>query len=48
VKFNQQKETMRLIVPNNFESPEKLINFLIEFCRNIKDLNKEPKLQETG
>ncbi|HSR17072.1 MAG TPA: transcription-repair coupling factor, partial [Ignavibacteriaceae bacterium] len=48
VKFNQQKETMRLIVLNNFESPEKLINFLIEFCRNIKDLfNKEPILQET-
>jgi transcription-repair coupling factor (superfamily II helicase) len=42
VKFNQQKETMKLIIQNNFESPEKLINFLIEFCERIKDLfNKE-------
>jgi len=48
VKFNQQKETMRLIIPNNFESPEMLIKFLIEFCDRIKDLyNKEAKLEES-
>lgn len=38
VKFNQQKEVMRLIIPNNFSSPEKLLEFLIKFCREIKSL----------
>ncbi|HVO74523.1 MAG TPA: transcription-repair coupling factor [Ignavibacteriaceae bacterium] len=48
VKFNQQKETMKLIIPNNFESPETLIDFLIEFCKSLKELYiEEPKLQET-
>jgi transcription-repair coupling factor (superfamily II helicase) len=38
VKFNQQKEVMRLVIPNNFHSPEALLEFLIKFCKEVKDL----------
>jgi transcription-repair coupling factor (superfamily II helicase) len=41
IKFNQQKEVMRLIIPNNFESPEKLLEFLVRFCRSVSELFKE-------
>jgi hypothetical protein len=52
VKFNQQKEVMRLIIPNNFlqrdgkpETPEKILEFLIKFCKEVKDMfgNKSTK-----
>ena len=31
VKFNQQKTTMKLVITNNFETPEKIFEFLISF-----------------
>ncbi|MDX1702503.1 MAG: TRCF domain-containing protein, partial [Melioribacteraceae bacterium] len=40
VKFEQKNETMKLIIKNNFESPEKLLEFLVELCKNIKLLFK--------
>jgi transcription-repair coupling factor (superfamily II helicase) len=38
IKFNQQKETMKLSLINNFESPEKALEFLIDFCKKVADL----------
>src|SRR5690606_22443809 len=38
IKFNQQKETLKLIITNHFENPEKLLEFLIKFCNEVKDL----------
>ncbi|HSD63208.1 MAG TPA: transcription-repair coupling factor [Ignavibacteriaceae bacterium] len=38
IKFSQQKNLLRLIIPNNFESPEKLMDFMIEFSRQVKGL----------
>ncbi len=35
IKFNQQKETMRLLIQNNFETPEKLLQYLIDFTKQI-------------
>jgi transcription-repair coupling factor (superfamily II helicase) len=38
VKFNQQKEVLKLIIPNNFEDPEKILAFLIRFSKEVSDL----------
>lgn len=38
VKFEQKGETMKLIVKNNFDSPEKLLEFLTHFSMNVSDL----------
>ena len=38
IKFNQQKEVMRLIIPNTFTSPENLLDFLIGFCEEVMKL----------
>ena len=38
IKFSQQKEVLRLIIPNNFESPEKLLEFMIEFSKQVEKL----------
>src|SRR3989337_1865710 len=38
VKFNQQKETMRLIITNNFTSPSVLLDSLISFTKDVADL----------
>jgi transcription-repair coupling factor (superfamily II helicase) len=35
VKFEQKGESMKLIIKNNFETPEKLLEFLIYFSKNI-------------
>lgn len=35
VKFEQKGESMKLIIKNNFEAPEKLLEFLVDFCQNI-------------
>ncbi len=40
VKFEQKGETMKLIVKNNFESPETLLGFLIEFSLKVSELFK--------
>ncbi len=41
IKFNQQKEVLKFSIPNNFESPEKLLGFLISFSREVMDLFKQ-------
>ena len=38
IKFEQKKELMRLQIKNTFESPEKLLGFLIDVSSNIKEL----------
>ncbi len=38
VKFHQQKDVMKLVVPNKFESPEKLLTFLIKFVKRVVEL----------
>jgi transcription-repair coupling factor (superfamily II helicase) len=44
VKFNQQKETLRLIVSNNFSSPSALLESLIDFTKDVAAiLNQESK-----
>ena len=35
VKFSQQKETLKLVITNNFQSPEELIKYLVKFCRDV-------------
>jgi transcription-repair coupling factor (superfamily II helicase) len=43
VKFSQQKDVMKLVITNNFETPEKISDFLIKFSREIiKLFNNEP------
>jgi transcription-repair coupling factor (superfamily II helicase) len=43
-KFNQQKETMRLIITNNFASPSALLDYLIAFTKDVATiLDQEPK-----
>ncbi|MCX6150983.1 MAG: transcription-repair coupling factor [Ignavibacteriales bacterium] len=36
IKFDQQKETLKLIIPNRFENPEKIYEYLFEFCRRVR------------
>lgn len=38
VKFNQQKDVMKLIITNNFKTPEELLEFLINISREIVNL----------
>jgi len=38
VKFQQQKDSMKLVVENRFESPEKTVEFLIKFSKEIGEL----------
>ncbi len=38
IKFNQQKEVMKLIITNNFKTAEDLLEFLIKFCKEIAGL----------
>ena len=38
VKFNQQKDVMKLIITNNFKTPEELLEFLIKFCKEVTAL----------
>ena len=45
VKFNQQKEVMKLVITNNFKSPEDLLEFLISFSKKIVNLFNENILQ---
>jgi transcription-repair coupling factor (superfamily II helicase) len=41
IKFEQKGETMKLIIKNSFASPEKLLEFLVEFSERIMNLFKE-------
>jgi transcription-repair coupling factor (superfamily II helicase) len=48
VKFSQQKDVMKLVITNNFETPEKIADFLIKFSREIMKLfNNEPGHYQT-
>jgi transcription-repair coupling factor (superfamily II helicase) len=48
VKFNQQKETLRLIISNNFASPFALLESLIAFVKEVSSvLNVEKKSETT-
>jgi transcription-repair coupling factor (superfamily II helicase) len=38
IKFEQKKDVMRLQIENTFESPEKLLEFLIEISSSINEL----------
>ena len=38
VKFHQQKDVMKLVIQNNFESPERLMTFLIKFVKRVVEL----------
>jgi transcription-repair coupling factor (superfamily II helicase) len=40
VKFQQQKDSMKLAIENRFESPEKTVEFLIKFSKEIAELFK--------
>ena len=47
IKFDQNKNVMKLILTNNFESPEHLLQFLIDFSRKVMDLfGMKPKVDE--
>ena len=38
IKFNQQKEVLKLVIQNNFESPETLMEFIINFSKKVMKL----------
>ena len=38
IKFSQYKESLKLIVVNKFESPEKTFEFLFKFCKDVSDI----------
>jgi transcription-repair coupling factor (superfamily II helicase) len=38
IKFSQQKEVLKLVITNNFETPERAFNFLEHFSREVIDL----------
>jgi len=40
IKFEQKGEMMKLIIKNGFSSPEKLLEFLVEFSKEISSLMK--------
>ena len=40
VKFEQKNDVMKLIIKNNFETPERLLEFLISFSRDVAGLFK--------
>jgi transcription-repair coupling factor (superfamily II helicase) len=47
IKFDQNKNVMKLILINNFESPEKILEFLINFSREVMELfGAEMKVEE--
>jgi transcription-repair coupling factor (superfamily II helicase) len=47
VKFEQKNESMKLIIANNFESAEKLLEFLIGFSKRVKNLFDNYSAKET-
>ena len=44
VKFNQQKEVMKLVIENRFEKAEDILSYLITFCGRVSKLfgNESP------
>lgn len=47
VKFEQKDETMKLVIKNNFQSPEKLLEFLVDFSKNIGRLFENNNKRES-
>jgi transcription-repair coupling factor (superfamily II helicase) len=46
IKFNQQKEVMKLVIENRFEKAEDILSYLITFCGRVsKLLGNEVKLK---
>jgi transcription-repair coupling factor (superfamily II helicase) len=48
VKFEQKNDVMKLIIKNNFQSPEELLGFLINFSKNIGKLFENSSKRETS
>ena len=47
ISFKQDKDIMKLIIVNKYESPEQLLSFLITFCQEVIDLfNVEKNVTE--
>jgi transcription-repair coupling factor (superfamily II helicase) len=42
VRFEQKNDLMKLIIKNDFESPEKLLEFLVSFSFEVSKLLKSP------
>ena len=38
IKFNQFKESLKLIIQNKLETPEKIFDYLFKFCKNISSV----------
>ncbi len=38
IKLEQKKDTMKLLIINNYSSPEALLNFLIKFSNDVADI----------
>ena len=46
IKFNQQKDVMKLVIENRFEKPEDILSYLITFCSRVSKLfGNEVKLK---
>ena len=46
IKFNQQKEVMKLVIENRFEKAEDILSYLITFCSRVSKLfGNEVKLK---
>jgi transcription-repair coupling factor (superfamily II helicase) len=45
VKFSQQKDVLKLVITNNFETPDKISDFLIKFSKEIMKLFKNEPVQ---
>ncbi len=46
VKFEQKNDVMKLVIKNNFDTPEKLLKFLISFSTEVKSLFKNEESKE--
>jgi hypothetical protein len=41
IKFEQKNNMMKLIIKNDFDSPEELLIFLVDFSKNVIELFKD-------
>ncbi len=50
IKFNQQKEVMKLVIENRFEKAEDILSYLITFCGRVSKLfgNESPLYPPKG
>jgi transcription-repair coupling factor (superfamily II helicase) len=46
IKFEQKEDIMKLIIKNNFESPERLLKFLLTFSESVKSLFEHEPIKE--